>query len=1151
MDCHEQRNVSPQTGLGMLAFLRRGVLFIGAPAAACLLLSCFDGGGETRRFDQYPSLLAIEGDGVVEAGQDFGLLLLADNDFTPNPDASFENTHGVDVDSVLPMQQGRPMLACIQDRCDAHLGATAPAVSAVTSYRIRAHNPRSEVVREVFVVPAGTLHVKSLRLARDVLLAGDSLQATVELSGNMAPGEMVEVALAASTTQLTLPARVTVTAPARQAQFTVGGGAIQGEAYLQVSATLNGATQSTGLWLRQAEPFLRHLAVPSLIRTDAAAGSSAEGVASLSAPALTAATLALASNNDLVQVPASVPVEAGQREVRFPIETRPFGGFSAVRFTASFGGTQKVADASLGFRPGDAQLKRLVVDGESGSIAGERLNFSCEFQLLRDPFYGHVENSRIAFIDLELEKPAPPDARIEIFSSRRSAVATGAVVIVPAGSTRLSLRLAVEPGALIGDVLRYLRLGARVMSTGQVLSEPIYAATRDGLDRSSSIASVAPQDPSSGFVAGSVARFVVSVDEVHPYDDVPFRLSLHDRGSGARLAFVDTVVFAGMAGRAVELPLPMAPPGAAVEVRARLGSPRSDGGWCVEQRTTPSFAFELQAAPVGLAEIRPHTPALFAGESTEVSVRLGQAAAADTRVAITSSLAGGVLAGVPAEVLIPAGRTTASFTVTAAVNTTTVSSGALMAQLGGDTRSGVLHVLPEPADLRLAIAPVAANAGQPVTLRVEVDPVYPVPMPVSLSSDRTAVPVPAVLAIEANAGFATAALNVGPVVAPDTATLTARLRGVVAKQTLAISPAPSPPGGWQTLAGDIAASLEREVRSSVALDSTGLACIAYVQEVGGEGRLSVRREGSGFAPLIPLFTTAARDVRLVVDAGDAPVIVFTLGGSDIVLARWTGAGWNMLSSRANLTTGSATRPRIARFGSTLVLAWIEAGQLVVRRHDLATGQWDAGAFVPGIVNPFDLDLALDSNGRAIVAWSEGLLGRTLRASRETDSGTWAPLGGDIGTRPVPGPQVMEFGVHVDASDVVRIAWIDGDANYYLQLAQFNGTNWGPLPGRTGTLFSQSSGQTPIRTLSVNRDRTLFAFAYAMDRGVNAESVVAVQQLKTGGLTPVGPDFQTIHPRVGHLSLAMRGPDSATLTQSQFTSSGGTDRYALAVRRHVP
>jgi hypothetical protein len=359
-------------------------------------------------------------------------------------------------------------------------------------------------------------------------------------------------------------------------------------------------------------------------------------------------------------------------------------------------------------------------------------------------------------------------------------------------------------------------------------------------------------------------------------------------------------------------------------------------------------------------------------------------------------------------------------------------------------------------------------------------------------------------------------------------------------------------GGWVTLSEDIAASLVSDVRSTLALDANGLGYIGYLQMIGTQSRLSTRIEGPGFPPLGGFNSNnsdSSFSPQIAIDGQGRAVISFNSNLDANKLALRESGAFPLVSGRYNLGPAPATRPHMAIAGDTAVLAWIEAQQIAVRRFNLVTMEFDTGAFIPNLDNPFDLDLAVDSNGLAVIAWTDGVLGTRLHAIRETAPGTWTRLGGDIGDRPATGPMVLELGVHVDTSDVIRLVWVNGDTNWTLSGAFFDGTNWLALPGKPANMALAISA-FPLRTLSVNRNRALFAFAYAWDTSAQGvESDVFVQQWVNGVLTQVGPTLSTRHPRVGHLSLAMNAPGNATVTQSQFTTADAT--YRLSVRRHMP
>lgn len=1121
------------------------------------------GGGETRRFDQYPTLLAIEGSGVIESGRQATLHVVADIDFSRNANISLDETLGVDVSAAVPVTPVRPILHQERDTYLAAVWATAPSVGAVTRYELQARNPRTTVTREIFVVPAGTLYVKSIDTAGNVVVAGGSVQATLVLSALVPEGASVQVALASSSAQVTVPATVTVPALSCCVSFPISGEAIQGEQYVRISATLNGATQSIGLWLRSATPFLRHLAVPGHLASNPSAPVTDTGTAYLSSPAPAGTLLSLASNNTLVQVPATIPVDSGSASVQVPISVSPFGDFTAVRFTASYGGVEKVADATVGFRTGDARLEGLRVDGESGFQAGARLHGSCSFPLLVDAYAHTDSSSRIAFVDLTLSDPAPADARIEVFSSKRLAAEAYAEVIVPAGQKSLSFQLAVEPGSLIGDELRWLRLKARVKSTGQELSEPIVAFTWAADFVAVDIESVVPSDLVA--FAGTNARFEISLTRAHRFDDFPVRLSLHEVSSGNELAFVDTTVFAGASSRTVSLPMPVVAQSTLVEVRATQGSPRSDSLWCgiADTARARSIPFPVLPAQTGLLSITPAAQGLFAGQSTDVTVRLGGPATADARITVASTLPAAVLTGVPAELVIPAGGSTASFTVTAAANVTAISSGTLSASLNGATRTAAMHVLAEPNSVQLVLTPASVTSGQAVSVRVDLSPIYPLPMDVLLSSDRAALPVPGALRVAANEASAATTVIAGMVTVAETVSVTARVRGLNAAQAIVVVPPAAT--GWRLLSAALASSLVADLSSTVALDATGQAFVGYIQNVGEQGRLTVRREGGGFVPLATLNANAswsATSLDMAIDAAGQPVVAYGIDLDSVAAWRWndTVQQSRTESNRLNLTPNAGKSPQIGLAGGeanlqVIVAAWVENDQIALRRYSMATQSWDAGAFIGGIANVRSIRMVLDASGAPVIAYWSG----TLNVIRETAPGAWTALGGAINSEPTDFNGAASFGVHVDAGDAVRVVWVEGirGASWSVYARRFDGATWvtaDPVLGTEGLIAQSgpSSGLEFPESIVVARNPSAFAFATGWEETQTGFSRLRLWRQINGTMnTETIPTVQTGgYLRARRISLAMQDADRPVVTSSHYEPTGSPP-YALQVRRYVP
>jgi hypothetical protein len=150
-----------------------------------------DEGGETRRFDQYPVLLEIAGNGVVVAGQRGEMNLVADAmQFRRNYGLSANQTYGADLSldgsTAIEIFDPRPVLVHRTDGSDFYDSkidiAAAANVAVVQRIGLRASNPRSAVSRVIFVVPAGRNYLASLIVSQPVLQPGSAAEAVLTLS---------------------------------------------------------------------------------------------------------------------------------------------------------------------------------------------------------------------------------------------------------------------------------------------------------------------------------------------------------------------------------------------------------------------------------------------------------------------------------------------------------------------------------------------------------------------------------------------------------------------------------------------------------------------------------------------------------------------------------------------------------------------------------------------------------------------------------------------------------------------------------------------------------------------------------------------------------------------------------------------------------
>ena len=162
------------------------------------------------------------------------------------------------------------------------------------------------------------------------------------------------------------------------------------------------------------------------------------------------------------------------------------------------------------------------------------------------------------------------------------------------------------------------------------------------------------------------------------------------------------------------------------------------------------------------------------------TVTLSAPAVADTTVTLTSSNPSA--AGVPPSVVVTAGSTTASFTITTfpVVGTTSVTITSAFNQYSA---SSTLFVVP-PQLSSLAISPSSLVAGNPATGTVTLDGAAAANLAVQLSSNDSAATVPATVTVSAGSTTASFTVTTTPGVANRTATITASLAGVTKTASL-------------------------------------------------------------------------------------------------------------------------------------------------------------------------------------------------------------------------------------------------------------------------------------------------------------------------------------------------------------------------------
>jgi hypothetical protein len=240
------------------------------------------------------------------------------------------------------------------------------------------------------------------------------------------------------------------------------------------------------------------------------------------------------------------------------------------------------------------------------------------------------------------------------------------------------------------------------------------------------------------------------------------------------------------------------------------------------------------AAALSTLALNPST--VTGGNSAQGTVTLTNAApSGGAQVALSSSNA--AAASVPASVNVPAGATSASFTVSTA-SVTASTSATISASYGGVSRTALLTVQaapppPGPVTLSsLTLTPTSVTGGASSQGRVTLSGAAPSGgAQVTLSSGNTAAAtVPASVTVAAGATSATFTVTSRSVTASTSATINASYGGVTRTATLTVTPAQA--GDTVTIQRAEYDSGNRELRVEATSNNSSAVLRCYVTSTG-------------------------------------------------------------------------------------------------------------------------------------------------------------------------------------------------------------------------------------------------------------------------------------------------------------------------------
>ncbi|HEU0119537.1 MAG TPA: hypothetical protein VFQ91_03355 [Bryobacteraceae bacterium] len=225
--------------------------------------------------------------------------------------------------------------------------STAP-VSSATTIAITASSANS-VSANLTVQAAGPslAIVSGLTLSPSSVVGGAGATGTVTLAVPATPGG-VSVSLSSSDPSVTVPASVTIASGQSSATFAVSTSAVAAARTATITGT-SLTSVSAQLSITPAGPNTVTLSGISLSPSSLQGGAAATGTVTLAAPAPAGGvSISLLSNSGNATTPASVSIAAGASSTTFSITTLPVGSSTTVSIAATSANT---VSASLTIRP--------------------------------------------------------------------------------------------------------------------------------------------------------------------------------------------------------------------------------------------------------------------------------------------------------------------------------------------------------------------------------------------------------------------------------------------------------------------------------------------------------------------------------------------------------------------------------------------------------------------------------------------------------------------------------------------------------------------------------------------------------------------------------------------------------------------------------
>jgi hypothetical protein len=638
----------------------------------------------------------------------------------------------------------------------ANFAITTNAVTASTSVNITATYSGANRAVTLVVNPA----LASVTLSPGTVTGGAGSTGTVTL-GTAAPAGGAVVALTSNNAVATVPASLTVAAGATSANFAITTNAVTASTSVNITATYSGANRAVTLVVNPA------LASVTLNPGTVTGGTSSTGTVTLgmAAPAGGAA-VALASNNAAATVPASVTVAAGATTANFAITTTAVTTATTVGITATYSGASKTANLAVNPPLASITLSPAVVTGGAGSTATVTLSAAA-------PAGGAVvtlTSSNTTAATVPASVTVAVGATTANFAITTTAVATSTSVNITAtysGASKV-VTLVVNP-PLASITLSPGTVTGGSGSTGTVTLSA--AAPASGAVVALTSNNAAATVPASVTVAAgaTTANFAITTTAVTTATAVTLTANYSGVAKTTTLTVNPSAVVAGVtlapatvtggSGSTGTVTLSAAAPagGAVVALTSNNAAATVPASVTVAAgATTANFAITTTAVttatavtltascsgvtktttltvnpPAALATLSFAPPVVIFGANSTGTVTLTSPAPAGGAV-IALAAADWFVFSLPASVTVPAGATTATFTITSELFSTTTT---ITASYNGVNKTANITSI-DPSVVAMTCNPNPVIAGNTTICTVTMNGVMPFATTVYVLSDQ-------------------------------------------------------------------------------------------------------------------------------------------------------------------------------------------------------------------------------------------------------------------------------------------------------------------------------------------------------------------------------------------------------------------------------